>query len=61
MIPLIAQRGKLVLATALLFLTVGARHGAPPLVGLSGAILTVLLAFYLQFYPTAILLRRKKI
>ncbi|MBS1119256.1 MAG: hypothetical protein H6Q90_1484 [Deltaproteobacteria bacterium] len=61
MIPRLAQRGKLVLATALLFLIVGALHGAPPLVGMSGGILTVLLAFYLQFYPTAILLRRKKI
>jgi uncharacterized protein (DUF58 family) len=60
-IPRLAQRGKLVLGTALLFLIVGALHGAPPLVALSGAILTVLLAFYLQFYPTAILLRRKKI
>ncbi len=61
MIPRLAQRGKLVLATALLFLAVGALHGAPPLVALSGSTLTVLLAFYLQFYPTAILLRRKKI
>ncbi|HEU4732601.1 MAG TPA: DUF58 domain-containing protein [Kofleriaceae bacterium] len=61
MIPRLAARGKLVLATALLFLLVGALHGAPPLVGLAGAILTVLLALYLAFYPTAILLRRKKI
>lgn len=61
MIPRLAARGKLVLATALLFLLVGALHGAPPLVGLAGTILTVLLALYLQFYPTAILLRRKKI
>jgi uncharacterized protein (DUF58 family) len=61
MIPRLAARGKLVLATAMLFLLVGAAHGAPPLVGLSGAILTVLLALYLAFYPTAILLRRKKI
>lgn len=61
MIPRLAQRGKLILATALLFLAVGALHGAPPLLALSAAILTVLLAFYLQFYPTAILLRRKKI
>jgi uncharacterized protein (DUF58 family) len=60
-IPRLAQRGKLVLATALLFLLVGALHGAPPLLGLAGAVLTVLLALYLQFYPTAILLRRKKI
>ena len=61
MIPRLATRGKLVLATALLFMVVGALHGAPPLVGLSGSILTILLALYLGFYPTAILLRRKKI
>ncbi len=61
MIPRLATRGKLVLGTALLFLVVGALHGAPPLVALSGVILTVLLALYLGFYPTAILLRRKKI
>lgn len=61
MIPRLATRGKLILGTALLFLLVGALHGAPPLVGLAGAILTLLLALYLGFYPTAILLRRKKI
>ena len=61
MIPRLATRGKLVLGTALLFLVVGALHGAPPLVGMAGLILTVLLALYLGFYPTAILLRRKKI
>ncbi|MDB4952927.1 MAG: hypothetical protein JWO36_496 [Myxococcales bacterium] len=61
MIPRLAARGKLVLATALLFLLVGALHGTPPLVALAGTILTVLLALYLMFYPTAILLRRKKI
>jgi uncharacterized protein (DUF58 family) len=60
-IPRLAARGKLVLGTALLFLVVGALHGAPPLVGLAGVTLTVLLALYLEFYPTAILLRRKKI
>jgi uncharacterized protein (DUF58 family) len=61
MIPRLAARGKLVLATALLFLLVGAFHGSPPLVALAGAVLSVLLAMYLSFYPTAILLRRKKI
>jgi uncharacterized protein (DUF58 family) len=60
-IPRLAARGKYVLGTALLFLVVGALHGAPPLVALAGAVLTVLLALYLMFYPTAILLRRKKI
>ncbi|NVB84248.1 MAG: DUF58 domain-containing protein [Kofleriaceae bacterium] len=49
------------LGTALLFLLVGALHGTPPLVALAGTILTILLALYLMFYPTAILLRRKKI
>ena len=61
MIPRLATRGKLVLGTALLFLVVGALHGSPPLAALSGTILSVLLALYLMFYPTAILLRRKKI
>ena len=61
MIPRLALRGKYVLATSLLFLVVGTLHGAPPLVALSAAILSVLLALYLMFYPTAILLRRKKI
>lgn len=55
------MRGKLILGTALLFLLVGALHGAPPLVAISGIVLSVLLALYLAFYPTAILLRRKKI
>lgn len=61
MIPRLATRGKLILGTALLFLLVGALHGAPPLVAISGVVLSVLLALYLAFYPTAILLRRKKI
>jgi len=60
-IPRLAARGKLVLATALLFLVVGALDGAPPLVGMAGVVLTMLCALYLGFYPTAILLRRKKI
>jgi uncharacterized protein (DUF58 family) len=57
----LASRGKLVLGTALLFLVVGALRGTPPLVALAGSVLTLLLALYLMFYPTAILLRRKKI
>ncbi|HEY1813269.1 MAG TPA: DUF58 domain-containing protein [Kofleriaceae bacterium] len=61
MIPRLATRGKLVLGTALLFLIVGTLRGSPPLVALAGVILAVLLALYLMFYPTAILLRRKKI
>ncbi len=61
MIPRLALRGKLVLGTALLFLIVGALHSTPPLVGIAGLVLAVLLSLYLAFYPTAILLRRKKI
>ena len=61
MIPRLATRGKLVLGTALLFLVVGALNGSPPLVALAGVVLAVLMALYLMFYPTAILLRRKKI
>ncbi|HEY1556999.1 MAG TPA: hypothetical protein VGF94_19325, partial [Kofleriaceae bacterium] len=66
MIPRLATRGKLVVGTALLFLVVGALprdadHATPPLVGLAGLVLAVLCALYLAFYPTAILLRRKKI
>lgn len=61
MIPRLATRGKLILATALLFLVAGALMASPPLAALSGMLLSVLLSLYLAFYPTAILLRRKKI
>ena len=61
MIPRLATRGRLILVTALLFLLVGSIYGEPPLAALAGMILTALLALYFAFYPTAILLRRKKI
>ena len=61
MIPSLATRGKLVLASAALMVLVGAFRGAPPLVARGGAVLTALLAAYVGFYPTAVLLRRKKI
>ena len=61
MIPSLATRGKLVLASAALMVLVGAFRGAPPLVAMGGAVLTALLAAYVGFYPTAVLLRRKKI
>ncbi|HUQ02597.1 MAG TPA: DUF58 domain-containing protein [Kofleriaceae bacterium] len=61
MIPSLATRGKLVLATAALMVVVGAFRGAPPLVAMGGGVLVALLAAYLQFFPTAVLLRRKKI
>ncbi|HEY0252575.1 MAG TPA: DUF58 domain-containing protein, partial [Kofleriaceae bacterium] len=44
-----------------LFLVVGTLRGTPPLVALAGCVLALLMALYLAFYPTAILLRRKKI
>src|SRR5687767_13443020 len=61
MVPGLALRGKLVMASAALMLLVGALHAAPPLVGLGGVVLSALMAAYLWFYPTAVLLRRKKI
>lgn len=61
MIPHLTYRGRLVLATSLLLLFAGALLGNPPLVELAGAILIALLALHLMFYPTAILLRRKKV
>ena len=61
MIPSLATRGKLVLASAALMVLVGAFRGAPPLVAMGGAVLIALLAAYVAFYPTAVLLRRKKI
>ena len=61
MIPSLAHRGALVLASAMIMLLVGALHGSPPLVALAGCSLAALAAAYLAFYPTAVLLRRKKI
>jgi len=61
MIPSLATRGKLVLASAALMVLVGAFRGAPPLVAMGGAVLIALSSAYLGFYPTAVLLRRKKI
>ncbi len=61
MIPRLTTRGLLVLGSGALILLVGALHGAPPLVALGGLVLAALSAAYLVFYPTAVLLRRKKI
>lgn len=61
MIPALATRGKLVLSASALMVLVGAFRGAPPLVALGGAVLIALAAAYLAFFPTAVLLRRKKI
>ncbi|MEZ4366958.1 MAG: DUF58 domain-containing protein [Kofleriaceae bacterium] len=61
MIPRLAPRGALIAASALLFLLVGALRSTPPVVAMAGVVLGLLLASYLAFFPTAILLRRKKI
>ncbi|MCG8416831.1 MAG: DUF58 domain-containing protein [Proteobacteria bacterium] len=61
MTPTLARRGRLILASAATFLVVSAIHGAPPLAALGSVIISALLTAYLWFFPTAILLRRKKI
>lgn len=61
MIPVLTGRGKLVLASGVTFVAVGALRVAPPLVALGGIILSALLTTYLWFFPVGILLRRKKI
>lgn len=61
MIPRLTYRGRLVLATSVVFVLAGVMLGQSPLVELAGAILSVLVALHLTFYPTAILLRRKKV
>jgi uncharacterized protein (DUF58 family) len=61
MIPRLTARGKWVLASALLFIAVGAVIASPPIVALGGMMMSVLLALHLNFYPVAIMLRRKKV
>ena len=61
MMASLATRGKLVLSAAALMVLVGAFRGAPPLVAMGGTVLIALAAAYLAFFPTAVLLRRKKI
>lgn len=61
MTPRLALRGKLVAASAVLFVLVGSLNALPPLVGIGGFVVVVILAAYIAFYPTAVLLRRKKI
>jgi len=61
MIPSLATRGRLVLASGATFVFVGALYNAAALVALGGVTITALLTVYLWFFPTAILLRRRKI
>jgi uncharacterized protein (DUF58 family) len=60
-VPTLARRGKLVLASGASFVFVGALYTSPPLVALGGLVVATLLTAYLWFFPTAILLRRRKI
>jgi uncharacterized protein (DUF58 family) len=60
-IPIPARRGRLVLASATLFLLVGSLYTSAPLVAMGGIALSALMTAYLGFFPTAILLRRRKI
>lgn len=60
MIPALARRGKLILATGALYATVGAVIGSAPLAVLGGLTLCALMAAYLVFFPSAIMLRRRK-
>ena len=59
--PFLSRRGKLILASSILFVLVGALHGSGPLIGLGGLSVCSLMAYYLYFFPTAILLRRRKV
>lgn len=61
MIPMPARRGRLILAAAALFMLVGAIYTSAPIVALGGVALSALMTAYLWFFPTAILLRRRKI
>lgn len=61
MTPALAKRGKLVLASGASFVFVGALYATPPLIAMGGLVVSALLTAYLYFFPTAILLRRKKI
>jgi len=60
-IPSLATRGKLILATGCSFVLIGAIHAAAPLVALGALLISSMLTAYLWFFPTAILLRRRKI
>jgi uncharacterized protein (DUF58 family) len=60
-LPSLARRGVLVLATAATFMVVGALYGQASIVALGGVALSAMMSAYLWFFPAAILLRRRKI
>lgn len=61
MTPSLAKRGKLILATGVWFAVIGAFYSAGPLVAMGATVVCAVMAAYLYFYPTAVLLRRRKI
>lgn len=61
MIPNLARRGTLILVAGLLFVVAGAVHTSAVTIALGGVVISGLMTAYLGFFPTAILLRRKKI
>ena len=61
MTPSLSTRGKFILATGLMFVFVGSLNISPALIALGGCVLAALLSAYLWFFPTAILLRRRKV
>jgi uncharacterized protein (DUF58 family) len=60
-LPHLALRGKLIVGACALFVVLGAIHGSAPLIALGGVNASALMAYYLWFFPTAILLRRRKV
>src|SRR5436190_22818966 len=62
MTPTLAQRGRLIVACAALFVIAGGVHAdAWPLLAFGTVIVCAVCTAYVWFYPTAILLRRRKI
>jgi len=59
--PSLARRGKLILAAGIWFAIIGAFYSSAPLVAMGTVVVSAVLSAYLWFYPTAILLRRRKI
>ena len=61
MVPVAARRGRLIVASGALFTLVGAAYSSAALVALGGVVLSAVMTAYLAFFPTAVLLRRRKI
>ncbi|MCC6998841.1 MAG: DUF58 domain-containing protein [Deltaproteobacteria bacterium] len=61
MTPYLSTRGRLLLASALVIMLGGAVRAAWPLIALGGLVLSTLITMHMLFYPTAVLLRRRKI